>query len=603
MEENNQALFEEEFEMPSRPLETLKRMWNSVEEQHGRLLVVFVSVIFYTLLSILAPVYSAGIIDLLWEKIQEAARGGKAFSVTWESGGKEICILLIIYGVTSLFYGLQNFLMASFAERLSLKLRTDISQKLDRLPLSYFDGHQPGEIMSRAVNDLDKNAEALQTGLLKLFSAVGLVVGSLIMMFRFHVGLTLIFLVFMAFSLLSTKVFSAKTLEFAARRQQCVSQVTRQVEEAYSGRNIIKAFTQEENSSRDMHRVNEELAQASKWADFVTNAINPTIRFINRLGQVGIAVFAGKLLLDGALTVGRFQAFFQYVYQAGEPLTEGAYMINSMQSALACVERVYQLLDEEEISPEPENPEAVEKARGLVEFENVRFGYSPEKILMENISFQAKPGQKIAVVGSTGAGKTTLINLLMRFYEVNGGRILLEGVDTRNLTRGNLRENFGMVLQDTWLFQGTIAENIAYGKPDATREEIVAAAKAARVDFFVRTLPKGYDTVLQNEAENISVGQRQLLTIARVFLCNPPILILDEATSSVDTRTEMEIGKAMHSLMKNRTSFVIAHRLSTIVDADLILFMENGNIIEQGRHRELLEKGGAYAQLYNSQFA
>ena len=603
MEENNQALFEEEFEMPSRPLETLKRMWNSVEEQHGRLLVVFVSVIFYTLLSILAPVYSAGIIDLLWEKIQEAARGGKAFSVTWESGGKEICTLLVIYGVTSLFYGLQNFLMASFAERLSLKLRTDISQKLDRLPLSYFDGHQPGEIMSRAVNDLDKNAEALQTGLLKLFSAVGLVVGSLIMMFRFHVGLTLIFLVFMAFSLLSTKVFSAKTLEFAARRQQCVSQVTRQVEEAYSGRNIIKAFTQEENSSRDMHRVNEELAQASKWADFVTNAINPTIRFINRLGQVGIAVFAGKLLLDGALTVGRFQAFFQYVYQAGEPLTEGAYMINSMQSALACVERVYQLLDEEEISPEPENPEAVEKARGLVEFENVRFGYSPEKILMENISFQAKPGQKIAVVGSTGAGKTTLINLLMRFYEVNGGRILLEGVDTRNLTRGNLRENFGMVLQDTWLFQGTIAENIAYGKPDATREEIVAAAKAARVDFFVRTLPKGYDTVLQNEAENISVGQRQLLTIARVFLCNPPILILDEATSSVATRTEMEIGKAMHSLMKNRTSFVIAHRLSTIVDADLILFMENGNIIEQGRHRELLEKGGAYAQLYNSQFA
>ena len=274
--------------------------------------------------------------------------------MTWESGGKEICILLIIYGVTSLFYGLQNFLMASFAERLSLKLRTDISQKLDRLPLSYFDGHQPGEIMSRAVNDLDKNAEALQTGLLKLFSAVGLVVGSLIMMFRFHVGLTLIFLVFMAFSLLSTKVFSAKTLEFAARRQQCVSQVTRQVEEAYSGRNIIKAFTQEENSYRDMHRVNEELAQASKWADFVTNAINPTIRFINRLGQVGIAVFAGKLLLDGALTVGRFQAFFQYVYQAGEPLTEGAYMINSMQSALACVERVYQLLDEEEISPEPE---------------------------------------------------------------------------------------------------------------------------------------------------------------------------------------------------------------------------------------------------------
>ena len=303
------------------------------------------------------------------------------------------------------------------------------------------------------------------------------------------------------------------------------------------------------------------------------------------------------------MTVGVFQAFFQYANQASEPLTEAAYMVNSMQSALASLERIYKLLDEEELSPEPALPSVVEQAKGTVEFQNVRFGYTPDHILMHNINFSVKPGQKVAIVGSTGAGKTTLINLLMRFYELNGGKITLDGTDTKDMTRSNLRSNFGMVLQDTWLFGGTIAENIAYSKPDATREEIVAAAKAARVDFFVRTMSHGYDTVLSNDAENISIGQRQLLTIARVFLCDPAVIILDEATSSVDTRTEIEIGKAMKALMKNRTSFVIAHRLSTIIDADLILFMQNGNIIEQGTHETLLKAKGAYADLYYSQFA
>ncbi|MEE1490692.1 MAG: ABC transporter ATP-binding protein, partial [Massilioclostridium sp.] len=311
----------------------------------------------------------------------------------------------------------------------------------------------------------------------------------------------------------------------------------------------------------------------------------------------------GKMLLDGALTVGVFQAFFQYVNQSSEPLTEMAYMINSMQSALASLERIYELLDEEELSDEPALPLAVDRAEGAVEFRNVRFGYTPDNILMKNINFSVKPGQKVAIVGSTGAGKTTLINLLMRFYDLNQGQILLDGTDTTGMTRSNLRSNFGMVLQDTWLFGGTIAENIAYSKPNATREEIVAAAKAARVDFFVRTMSQGYDTMLSNDAENISIGQRQLLTIARVFLCDPAVIILDEATSSVDTRTEIEIGKAMKALMKNRTSFVIAHRLSTIVDADLILFMQNGNIIEQGTHETLLRAKGAYADLYYSQFA
>ena len=595
---------ETEFSVPFNAMATVRRLWKAMGKQRIRLVIVSVSVIFYTVLSVAAPVYSAGIVDLLWREIRGALEGGTRFRVTWEQGGREIMILLAIYTVTGVLYTFQSFLMASFAERLSLELRTRISRKLDRLPLSYFDSHRPGEILSRAVNDLDKMSEVLQTGLLKLFTAAGMVVGSLIMMFRFHIGLTVIFLLFTLLSMFSTKLFAAKTLRCATLRQQAVSRVTGQVEESYSGRTVIRAFNQEAKSAEEMRDAVKELADTSRKADFMMNMVNPFIRLVNRLGQAVIAVSAGKLLLDGVLTVGTFQAFFQYVYQASEPLTEAAYMINSLQSSIASVERIFELLDEKEILPDP--PEALEgagPAEGRVEFRNVRFGYAPDQLLMQDISFTAEPGQKIAIVGSTGAGKTTLINLLMRFYEVNGGEITLDGVPTGRMTYAGLRSSFGMVLQDTWLFEGTIAENIAYGRPDASREEIIAAAKAARADFFIRTLPKGYDTVLEGDADNISAGQRQLLTIARVMLCDPAVLILDEATSSVDTRTEMEIGKAMNALMKDRTSFVIAHRLSTIVDADLILVMQKGDIIEKGTHRELLRAKGAYADLYNSQFA
>lgn len=592
-----------DFSTPDDAGKTLKRLWTSINDQHKRLGVVLISVIFYTFLSIVAPLYSAYIVDLLWEKIQTAFAGGEAFFITWTDGGRDIFFLLLIYLATGLFYLIQSFLMASFAEKLSYRLRNEVGQKLNRIPLSFFDRNKPGIILSRITNDLDKMSEAFQTGVLKLFTSVGMIVGSLIMMFRFNVLLTVIFLLFMGLSLFATKLVSAKTLQYALRRQECVSNVTTQVEENYSGRVIIKAFNQEQNSSERMHKATQELTEASQKADFMINAINPAIRFINRLGQILIAVFGGGMLLNGTLSVGVFQAFFQYVNQSAEPLTELAFMVNSMQSSLASLERVYRLLDEEEISPDPAAPVAIEDAEGIVDFRHVRFGYTPEKILMHDVNFSAKPGQKIAIVGSTGAGKTTLINLLMRFYEINSGQILLDGKDINLLTRSNLRSNFGMVLQDTWLFEGTIAENIAYGRPNATREEIIAAAKAARVDFFVRTMPHGYDTVLSNDAENISIGQRQLLTIARVFLADPAVLILDEATSSVDTRTEIEIGKAMRKLMKNRTSFVIAHRLSTIVDADLILLMQDGNIIEQGDHKTLLQAGKAYAELYNSQFA
>ena len=605
MDDNSMENYDDGFDLsaPDNVRGTLKRLWTSVNDQQRRLAVVCISVIFYTVLSIAAPLYSAYIVDLLWAKIQAAFQDGTAFSISWDSGGKDLLFLLLLYLAAGVFYLLQSFLMASFSENLSFRLRNEISRKLSRLPLSFFDQNKPGAVLSRITNDLDKMSEAFQTGVLKLFTAAGMIAGSLIMMFRFSILLTIIFLIFMGLSLLVTGWVSARTLQHALTRQQCVSDVTSLVEENYSGRTIIKSFNLEQDSSGRMHRATQDLADASRKADFMINSINPLIRLINRGGQILIAVFGGNMLLNGTLTVGTFQAFFQYVNQSAEPLTELAFMINSMQSSLASLERVYRLLDEPEMIPDTKVPDHIEQAEGAVEFRHVRFGYTPENTLMKDVSFKAAPGQKIAVVGSTGAGKTTLINLLMRFYEISGGDILLDGKNIQDLTRANLRNCFGMVLQDTWLFEGTIEENIAYSRPGASHEEIVAAAKAARADFFIRTLPHGYQTVLSNDAENISVGQRQLLTIARVFLRDPAVLILDEATSSVDTRTEIEIVRAMGRLMKNRTSFVIAHRLSTIIDADLILVMQDGTIIEQGTHKSLLAAGGAYAELYNSQFA
>ena len=483
-------------------------------------------------------------------------------------------------------------------------MRRQISAKVGRLPLSYYDAHQPGDTISRATNDLDKVSEVLQRGLLQLLISVVTLVGATIMMARYNLALTGVFLVFAVASFVLTKVVSARTLVYASERQASLGRLTGKVEEAYSGRAVIKSFGRDDASAAEIAEAAEAFAHTSERMDFVTNAISPAIRFLTRLAQVGIGLLAGGMLVAGQLTVGVFQAFFQYVTQATEPLTQLSLTVNQLQGALAAAERVFRLLDEPEVEPDPAEPlRPVEPVRGRVAFEHVRFGYDPARPLMHDVSLVAEPGQKVAIVGATGAGKTTLINLLMRFYEVDCGRITLDGVDTRQMTRADLRRQFGMVLQDAWLFEGSIAQNIAYGHPGATREEVEAAARAAHVDFFVRTLPQGYDTKISNDGENISQGQRQLLTIARAMLCDPAILILDEATSSVDTRTEQAIVRAMEAIMENRTSFVIAHRLSTIVDADLILVMDHGTIIEQGTHAELLAAGGAYAELYRSQFA
>lgn len=600
---NTEEFADDDIETAKDAKKTLRRFLRSVGKQKLRLAIVLFSVAFYSFVNIIAPLYSARVVDFMWERIKALRAVGENFSITWEDGGRQILILLLIYLLSGVFYILQNFLMSSFAERLSYQLRSEAADKLNRLPLSFFDRHRPGEVMSNITNDLDKVSEALQTGMLRLFISFGTVIGSIIMMFTFSWVLTLVFLGFAAISFALANLVSKRTLRYALERQKAVGKITGLTEESYSGRAVIKAFNYEKKSSARIGNATERLARAAEKTDFLMNAVNPGIRLVNRCGLVTVAIIGGGMLLSGAMSPGIFQAFFQYVNQAGEPITDLAYMINSLQSALASVERVYELLDEPEVTPDPEKPEFPENVRGRICFSHIKFGYTPEKTLMSDVSFTAEPGQKIAIVGSTGAGKTTLVNLLMRFYEINGGQITLDGVKTSDMTRSELRSCFGMVLQDTWLFEGTIAENIAYGRPDASDEEIRVAAKAARADFFIRTMPQGYDTVLTNDAENISVGQRQLLTIARVFLANPAILILDEATSSVDTRTEMEIGKAMKALMKGRTSFVIAHRLSTIVDADLILFMKEGNIIEQGDHRTLLEKNGAYAELYNSQFA
>lgn len=516
--------------------------------------------------------------------------------------GKILLTLAAIYLLAAFFQWLQQYIMAGVSQRTVYRLRRDVDQKLQRLPLKYYDGHPHGDILSRVTNDVDNIAHTLQQTITQMLSSIVTVIGVLIMMFKISTLLSWISLAVIPVSLVITLLIAKQSQKQFVRQWNSTGAVNAHVEEMFTGHNLVKAFNREEDALQQFREENEKLYEASFKAQFISGLIHPVINFVNNLNYVAIAVLGGINVANGVISLGDVQAFIQYSRQFTQPIVQVASIMNVLQSTVASAERVFELLDEEEEVPDVENPVILEDVKGNVRFEHVYFSYDPNVPLIEDFNLDVQAGDMIAIVGPTGAGKTTLVNLLMRFYEVNSGRITIDGVDIRQMRRRDLRRIFGMVLQDTWLFSGTIRDNIAYGKENATEEEIIAAAKAAYVDHFVRTLADGYDTVLTGDATNISQGQRQLITIARAFLADPKILILDEATSSVDTRTEMLIQKAMANLMKGRTSFVIAHRLSTIRDADNIVVMDHGRIVEQGNHKELMEKKGFYYSLYMSQF-
>jgi ATP-binding cassette subfamily B protein len=481
-------------------------------------------------------------------------------------------------------------------------LRKQVEDKFARLPLKFFDSRTHGEILSRAVNDMDNISSTLQQSLTQLITSLVTIVGVVVMMLSINPLLTLVVVLTFPLSLFVTTVIAKRSQTYFAQQQRALGELNGHVEEMYTGHKIVKAFGYESKSLAKFNALNEKYYNAGWRAQFVSGMIMPLMMSIGNIGYVFVSVIGGILVAQRSIAIGDVQAFLQYVRQFTQPITQLANIANIIQSTLASAERVFELLDEQEEIPEAAIAKVIEVPQGEVQFQHVKFGYKEDVPLIEDMNIDVKSGQTIAIVGPTGAGKTTLVNLLMRFYELNGGKITVDGVDITQLKRGNLRRLFGMVLQDTWLFNGTIRANIAYGREGVTEEEIIQAAKAAHADHFIRTLPESYDTILNEEASNISQGQKQLLTIARAVLADPAILILDEATSSVDTRTELLIQKAMGELMKGRTSFVIAHRLSTIRDADLILVMNHGSIIEKGTHKELLAKAGFYADLYNSQF-
>ncbi|MCX7903604.1 MAG: ABC transporter ATP-binding protein/permease [Caloramator sp.] len=524
-------------------------------------------------------------------------------SIDYEYIGRILLILAGLYIISASLNFLMSYIMSSVSQEMVFKMRSEVKDKLDRLPLKYFDSRTHGEILSRVTNDMDNIATTLQQSLTQLITSVVTIIGILGMMISISPIMTLIALFTLPASGILTAVIAKKSQKYFAEQQKIIGELNGHVEEMFTGHKIVKAFGKEDDSIKTFKEINERLYDVGWKAQFMSGFIMPALNFVNNVGYVLICVVGGIFVAKRKIQIGDIQAFIQYMRQFTQPIIQTANIANIIQSTVASAERVFEILDEKEEVPDREDAKVIENPKGEVKFEHVKFSYKDDQSLMEDINIHVKPGQMIAIVGPTGAGKTTLVNLLMRFYDVKGGRITVDGIDIRDMKREDLRKMFGMVLQDTWLFSGTIKDNIAYGKEGATDEEIIRAAKAAHADHFIRTLPDGYNTVINEEATNISQGQKQLLTIARAFLADPEILILDEATSNVDTRTEVLIQRAMANLMKGRTSFVIAHRLSTIRDADLILVMNQGTIIEQGTHKELLEKGGFYAELYNSQFA
>lgn len=581
---------------------TLRRLLIYLKPHRVKFIIIFLAAVASTVFSIIGPKIMGQAITKLFEGFLMKMKGLPNAAIDFEYIFNIILILIGLYVISAIFNYIQQYLMADVAQKTVYDMRKDINAKLTRLPLKYFDGRTHGEILSRVTNDVDVISSTLQQVLTQLITSVVTLVGIVVMMLTISPMLTLIAFVTLPLSFLATKVIAQQSQKFFARQQKYLGQLSGQVEEMYTGHKIVKVFNYEKQSIDKFNKVNDQLYDAGWKAQFISGIIMPLMIAIGNLGYVFIAILGGIAVIRGKVTIGNVQAFIQYSREFSHPIVLTSNIANIIQSTIAAAERVFEVLDEAEQIPDQKNLLHLDKPKGDVKFEHIKFGYSEEKILIEDMSIDVKKGQTIAIVGPVGAGKTTLVNLLMRFYEINDGKITVDGIDIRDMERGELRSLFGMVLQDTWLFKGSIKENIAYGREKATEEEILKAAQIAYADHFIRTLPDGYDTILNEEANNISQGQKQLLTIARAILANPVIMILDEATSSVDTRTEIHIQKAMLALMEGRTSFVIAHRLSTIRDAELILVMNQGSIIEKGTHQELLKQDGFYADLYNSQF-
>ena len=564
------------------------------------LIIVFIFAIGSTIFTIVGPKILGNATTEIFNGLASKLSGGAG--VDFGKVGQIVITLIILYLISALFSFIQGFTMTNIAQKVTYKLRNDIIMKINKLPFKYFDKKTHGEVLSIITNDIDTLSMNLNQSITQIITSICTIIGILIMMFSISWQMTLISLVILPVAAILVRIIVGKSQRYFQSQQEYLGHVNGQVEEIYGGLNIVKAFNGEEKVNEDFEKANNELYKSAWKSQFLSGLMHPVMNFISNIGYVGVAVAGGYLAINGTITVGNIQSFIQYNKQFTQPINQIAQISAMLQAMVAAAERIFEFLEEQEELDTAKGNIDTEKLKGNVTFKNVQFGYDPDRMIINDFNAQVKEGQKIAIVGPTGAGKTTMVKLLMRFYDVNSGEILVDGHNVKDFDRGELRKMFGMVLQDTWLFGGTVKDNIKYSKEDATDDEVIEAAKAAHVHHFIKTLPKGYNSLINEESTNISAGQKQLLTIARVILADPKILILDEATSSIDTRTEIQIQSAMDNLMKGRTSFIIAHRLSTIKNADLILVMNHGDIVEQGTHEALLEKGGFYSELYNSQF-
>ena len=579
---------------------TKKLINNYLSKYKLAITIVIIFAIGSTIFSIVGPKILGNATTEIFNGIISKLSGGSG--IDYSKILKILLTLLGLYVISALFSLIQGFTMTSVAQKLTYKIRNDIAQKINKLPMKYFDKKTNGEVLSVITNDIDTLSQNLNQSITQIITSTCTIIGIIVMMLSISVTMTIASLIILPISAVIVKKIVTKSQKYFQKQQAYLGHVNGQVEEVYGGHTIVKAFNGEQQEIEKFEKANKELYSSGWKSQFLSGLMHPVMNFIGNVGYVVVAVLGGYLAVQGKITVGNIQSFIQYNKQFTQPIMQIAQVSGMLQSMVAAAERVFEFLEEPEEIEESDKRIDTNKLKGNVEFKNVKFGYDEDKIIIKDFNADVKEGQKIAIVGPTGAGKTTMVKLLMRFYDVNSGEILVDGHNIKDFKRGDLRKMFGMVLQDTWLFGGTVKENIKYGKPEASDSEVIEAAKAAHVHHFIKTLPNGYNSVLNEESSNVSAGQKQLLTIARVILADPKILILDEATSSIDTRTEIQIQSAMDNLMKGRTSFIIAHRLSTIKNADLILVMNHGDIVEQGTHEELLAKNGFYADLYNSQF-